>query len=84
MTITGEESRDWSEGLMDWVGARWRWLVVAVILLFALNNLAGLVVGSLGFIAVVNGVIGRVLKAKKIARQVHEIITPPDDSEKSA
>ena len=54
MTISGEESRDWKEILMDWVGARWRWLIVAVVLLFALNNLVGSVVGIMGLIAFAN------------------------------
>lgn len=84
MTITSEESRDWTETLVDWVGARWRWLIVAVALLFAFNNLVGLVVGSLGLIAVVNRVIGRVLKAKKIVQQVQGIVTIPDDPGKNA
>ena len=51
MTISGEESRDWKEILVDWVGARWRWLIVAVVLLFAFNNLVGSVVGIMGLIA---------------------------------
>ena len=64
---------------MDWVEARWRWLIVAVLLLFAFNNLAGLVVGSMGLIAVVNRVVGRVLNARRLVQQVQEIVTDPDD-----
>ena len=79
MTISGEESRDWKEVLVDWVGARWRWLIVAVVLLFALNNLVGLVVGSMGLIAVVNRVVGRVLKARRVVQQVQQIVANPDD-----
>ncbi len=79
MTISGEESRDWKEILMDWVGARWRWLIVAVLLLFAFNNLVGLVVGSMGLIAVVNRVGGRVLKARRVVQQVQQIVTNPND-----
>ena len=84
MTSSNEESLGWTETMMDWVGARWRWLIVAVALLFALNNLAGLVVGSLGLIAVVNRVVGRVLKAKSVVQQVQKIVTGPEDSGKSA
>jgi len=51
MTDASETPRGWSEALEDGVWARWRLLLVLVVLLFALNSLAGLVVGSLGFIA---------------------------------
>jgi hypothetical protein len=64
---------------MDWVEARWRWLIVAVLLLFALNNLVGLVVGSMGLIAFVNGIVGRVLRARRVVQQVQQIVTSPDD-----
>ena len=66
MTISGEESRDWKEILVDWVEARWRWLIVAVVLLFAFNNLVGSVVGIMGLIAFVNRVVGRALRARKV------------------
>ena len=79
MTISGEESRDWKEILMDWVGARWRWLIVAVVLLFALNNLVGSIVGIMGLIAFVNRVVGRVLRARRVVQQVQQIVTNPDD-----
>ncbi len=79
MTISGEESRDWKEVLVDWVGARWRWLIVAVVLWFALNNLVGLVVGSMGLIAVANRVVGRALRARKVIQQVQQIVANPDD-----
>ena len=78
MTISGEESRDWKEILMDWVGARWRWLIVAVVLLFALNNLVGSVVGIMGLIAFANRVVGRVLRARRVVQQVQQIVTNPD------
>ena len=64
---------------MDWVGARWRWLIVAVVLLFALNNLVGSVVGIMGLIAFANRVVGRVLKARRVVQQVQQIVTNPDD-----
>ncbi len=36
------------EIIVDWLKVRWRWLLAALLLLFALNNLVGLVVGFLG------------------------------------
>ena len=79
MTISDEESRDWKEIPMDWVAARWRWLVVAVLLLFALNNLVGSVVGFMGLIAFGNRVVGRVLRARRVVQQVQQIVANPDD-----
>ena len=79
MTNSGEESRDWTEVLVDWVGARWRWVIVAVVLLFALNNLAGLVVGIMGLTAVVNRVVGRALAMRRVVQQVQQTVTKPDD-----
>ncbi len=79
MTISDEESRDWKEILVDWVGARWRWLIVAVVLLFAFNNLVGLVVGFMGLIALANRVAGRVLRTRRVVQQVQQIVTNPDD-----
>ena len=79
MTISGEESRDWGEILADWVGAHWRWLLLAVVLLFAFNNFAGLVVGFMGLIAFANRVAGRVLKAQRMVQQVKQIVADPDD-----
>ncbi len=79
MTISGEESRDWTGILADWLGTRWRWLFVAVVLLFAFNNLVGSVVGIMGLIAVVNRVVGRVLRARRVVQQFQQIVTNPDD-----
>lgn len=79
MTISGEESRDWGEILADWVGAHWRWLLVAVVLLIAFNNLVGLVVGFTGLIALASRVSGRLLKARRVVQQVQKIVTNPDD-----
>jgi len=79
MTISGEESRDWAEVLMDWVAARWRWLLVAAVLLFALNNFVGFVVGGIGLMAFINGVVGRVLRARRVVEQIQQIVTDPDD-----
>ena len=79
MTISEEESRDWKETIVDWVGARWQWLIVPVVLVFAFNRLAGLVVGVLGLIAVANRVVGRVLKARRVVQQLQQIVTNPDE-----
>jgi len=79
MTISGEDPRDWKEILADWLGARWRWLIVAVLLLFAFNNLVGSVVGIMGLIAFVNRVVGRALRARKVIQQVQQIVANPDD-----
>ena len=84
MTISGEESRDLTGILADWLGTRWRWLLVAVVLLFAFNNLVGSVVGILGLIAVVNRVVGRVLRARRVVQQVQQIVTHPDDPREDA
>ena len=79
MTISSQDVRDWKGKLGDWTGARWRWLVVAVLLLFALNNFVGLVVGSLGMLAFANRIAGRVLSARRVLRQVQQIVSDPDD-----
>ncbi len=54
-------------------------MIVAVVLLFAFNNLAGLVVGITGLIAFANRVVGRVLRARRVVQQVQQIVTNPDD-----
>jgi len=64
---------------MDWVVARWRWLLVAVVLLFVFNKFVGLVVGGMGLMAFVSGVVGRVLKARRVVQQIQQIVTNPDD-----
>ena len=79
MTISGQDSQDWEEKLGAWIGARWRWLFVAVLLLFALNNLVGLVVGSLGLITFANHIAGRLLGARRVVQQVQQIVSDSDD-----
>ncbi len=79
MTISGEKSRDWKETLVDWIEARWRWLIVAVLLIFAFNNIVGLVVGTMGLMAFANRIVGRVLKAQRVVQQVQQIVNGPDD-----
>ena len=79
MTISSQDARDWKRKLGDWTGARWRWLVVAVLLLFAFNNFVGLVVGSLGVLAFANRIAGRVLSARRVLQQVQQIVSDPDD-----
>ncbi|MCH7857455.1 MAG: hypothetical protein IIB37_11945 [Gemmatimonadetes bacterium] len=79
MTISGQDARDSKAKLGDRIGARWRWLIVAVLLLFVFNNLVGLVVGSLGLIAFANRIAGRVLSARRVVQQVQQIMSDPDD-----
>ena len=79
MTISGQDAPDWKGQLGDWIGARWRWLIAAALLLFAINNLAGLLVGSLGLIAFVNRIAGRVLSARRVVKQVQQIVSDGDD-----
>lgn len=80
MTDSDRDSRDWGERLGAWLGARWQWLVLAVLLLFALNNVVGIVVGAVGLIAFANRIAGRLLSAGRVVRQVREIVIEPDDS----
>jgi hypothetical protein len=54
-------------------------LIVAVVLLFVLNNLVGFLVGSLGLIAFANRIAGRVLGAQRVVQQVRQIVSDPDD-----
>lgn len=79
MTTSGQDTETWEGKLGAWLGARWRWLVVAVVLLFAFNKLVGIAVGSLGLIAVANRVAGRVLGARRVVQQVQQIVSDPDD-----
>ncbi len=79
MTTPEKESRNWMDMTGDWVWSKWRWLVGGVVLLFALNNIAGLVVGALGAIAFLNGILGRVLKARRAVEQIQKIVANPDD-----
>ncbi len=79
MTTPAPEPRDWKEILANWVAARWRVLIVVVVLLFAFNNIVGLVVGFMGLIAFVNRIAGRVLKARRVVQQVQQIVTNSDD-----
>jgi hypothetical protein len=55
-------------------------LIVAVLLLFALNNLVGVVVGAAGLIAFANRIAGRFLGAQRAVQQVQQIVSDPDDS----
>ena len=79
MTISSEEAGDRKETFLDWAITHWRWFVVPIVLLFALNNIAGLVVGIMGLSAVVNGFVGRVLKAKRVVQQVQQMVASPDE-----
>ena len=79
MTISGQDEQDWKGKLGDWIAARWRGLIVAVVLLFVLNNLAGLLVGSVGLIAFANRITGRLLTARRVVQQVQRIVSDSDD-----
>jgi len=54
-------------------------LIVAVLLLFAFNNLVGVVVGSLGLIAFANRIAGRLLGARRVVHQVQQVVSDSDD-----
>lgn len=79
MTTSGQDSRDWGEKLGAWIGARWRWLIVAVVLLFAFNKLVGVVVGSLGLITFANRIAGRLLGAQRVVQQVQQVVSDSED-----
>ncbi len=64
---------------MDWLEAHWRWVIVGVLLLFAFNNIAGVLVGVTGLITFANRVAGRALKAQRVVQQVQQMVTKPDD-----
>jgi len=80
MTASDQESRDWGERVGAWLGARWQWLLAGVLLLFALNNLVGLVVGAVGLIAFAHQITGRLLGARRVVQQIQEIVIDPEDS----
>lgn len=80
MTISGQSSQDREGRLGAWVRARWQWLIVAVLLLFALNKLVGGVVGAVGLIVFANRLAGRLLAARRVVQQVHQVVSDPDDS----
>ena len=84
MTISGQDSPDWGERLGAWLGARWQWVLAGVLLLFALNNIVGLVVGAVGLLAFANGIVGRLLGARRVLVQVQEIVSGPEDSGEDA
>jgi hypothetical protein len=81
MTISGQDARDGKENLGDWIAAQWRWLIAAVVLVFVINNLVGLLVGSVGLIAFANRIAGRFLSARRVVQQVRQIVSDPDDRE---
>lgn len=79
MTTSDEAPPDWKTSLGDRVWGRWRLLVVLVVVVFALNSLAGLVVGGVGLIAFANRIAGRFLTARRVVQQVREIVIDPPD-----
>ena len=79
MTTPTETPRDWKEAVEDRFWAKWRWIVALVVLVFVLNNLVGLLVGGVGLIAFANRIVGRALKAHRLAQQVQQIVADPPD-----
>jgi hypothetical protein len=79
MTDPSETRRGWLEALEDGVWARWRWLIAFVVLIFVLNNLFGLIVGALGAVAFANRLVGRALRAQRLAQQVRQVVADPPD-----
>ena len=79
MTASDHESRDWGERVGAWLGARWKGLVVAVLLLFALNSLAGLVVGAMGLILFAHRVAGRLMGARRVVDHIQQFVSDPDE-----
>ena len=78
MTVP-DDAPDWQETLADRFWARWRLWLGLVVLVFALNSLAGLLAGGLGLIAFANRLAGRALKAKRLVQQARQIVAEPDD-----
>lgn len=77
------ESRGWEERLGAWLGARWQWLVMGVVLLFALNNVVGILVGAVGMLLFAHRIAGRLLGAGRVVAQIQEIVgdsDPADDA----
>lgn len=54
-------------------------MIAAVVVLFVLNNVVGVVVGITGVIAFGNSVAGRVLRARRVVQQVQQIVSNPAD-----
>jgi hypothetical protein len=79
MTDSDQNSRDWEGRLTAWIGARWQWLILAVLLLFAFNNFVGVAVGAVGLIAFANRITGRLLGARRVMQHVQQIVSDSDD-----
>jgi hypothetical protein len=84
MTVSDQDSRDWEGRLGAWMGARWQWLIVAVLLLFALNSLVGVAAGAVGLLLFANRIVGRLLGARKVVQQVQQMVSDSDDPGKEA
>lgn len=79
MTAPDQESRDLGEKVGAWLGARWQWLVLVTVLLFALNNLVGIIVGAVGLILFANRIAGRLLAAQRVVQEVQQVAGDSDD-----
>lgn len=81
MKNSNQNAADWGERVGAWLGARWQWVILAILLVFALNNLVGVVAGAVGLLLFANRIAGRLLGAGRVVRQVREIVIEPDGSE---
>lgn len=79
MTGTPETQPDWKEALGDRIWSRWRLWVVIVVVVFALNNLAGLLAGGLGLIAFAHRITGRALMARRLVEQTRRVLSDSDE-----
>ena len=71
--------QDWKEALADRFWARWRLWLVVVVVVFALNSLAGFLVGSVGVVALAHRIAGRALKAHRLAQRARRIVADSDE-----
>ena len=74
-----EPKKDWRDALADRFWARWRLWLVLVVLIFALNSLAGILAGTLGVIAFANRLAGRALSARRMVQQARDLVADRDE-----
>jgi len=77
-TNAPEPQPSWRDALADRFWARWRLWVVLVVVLFALNSLAGTFAGALGLIAFANRITGRALRARRLVQEARQIVADSD------
>lgn len=79
MNAPHEPQPDWQDALADRFWARWRLWLVLIVLVFALNSLAGILAGGLGLIAFANRLASRALKARRLVEQARQIVSDSSD-----